>query len=93
MTEKERELRKENKTLREYLTLLVDTVEPFIAQIDAEMKKPAGKERDGRIAKLINVLELNKDRAKRYGLGRDWDGKPLPKPGQQKKRSVKKPKS
>ncbi len=93
MTQKERELAKEVNTLRENLKLLVDTVEPFIAQIDAEMKKPSDEARGKRIAKLVGVLELNKDRAKRYGLRLDFDGKPLPKPGQVKKRSVRKPPS
>ncbi len=57
------------KTLRKSLKDLVSACEQSISALDAEMKKPSTPERGGRVAKITNFLELQKDMSKRFGLG------------------------
>ena len=59
----------ECRDCRKYLRQLVTTVESTLAWIDDEMKKPSNVERGKRIAAYCNNLEMQKDLAKRFGLG------------------------
>ncbi len=79
MTPELRAARKQVKELREYLAILVTNVEATLTLLDAEMAKPSDVERGRRIAKLINGLEMAKDRAKRFGLKIDFDGESIGK--------------
>lgn len=60
--------RRELRETRGYLTDLVKVTEHFLAQLDAEMRKPSSEARGRQVAAMSNVLELCKDIAKRYGL-------------------------
>lgn len=75
----ERELKAEIRNLKTHLTSLVLTAEQTIRLIDGEMKMPSTSGRGKIIARLLNALEMCKDRAKRYGLNLDFDGKPIRK--------------
>ena len=61
--------RREMKKLRKSLKALVSACEQSISALDAEMKKPSTPERGGRVAKITNFLELQKDMSKIFGLG------------------------
>lgn len=64
------ELRREHKKLRDHLVSLVAASERTIGALDEEMSKPSTHERGRRIAQISNFLELAKDRAAHFGLGR-----------------------
>lgn len=64
-----KEQRRAIRELRKYLKQLVSACEQSITALDSEMEKPSTHERGGRVAKITNFLELNKDQAKRFGLG------------------------
>jgi hypothetical protein len=58
-----------DRELREHLRGLVSVCESTLRLLDEEMKKPSDAERGKRIAAICNRLELQKDMAKRFGLG------------------------
>lgn len=66
-----------NKELKKYLKELVLQVETHLAELDKIMKPPEGNKRGELIALTCNNLDLKKDIAKRYGLGLNFNGKPL----------------
>lgn len=49
---------------------LVTVTEEAIRLLDREMKEPSTEQRGKRIAAILNSLEIQKDTAKRFGLGR-----------------------
>ena len=63
----------EMRRARRVLSDLVVAIEMFIAALDVEMKKPSTNERGGRIAVLLNSLEIAKDRARYAKDGLDID--------------------
>ena len=69
-TEQRKELKRQNKNLKFWLTSLVDCTSGFIAKLDEEMKKPSDAERGKRVANLMNALEIMKDQALHFGLGK-----------------------
>lgn len=62
--------RREIKKLRKHLKDLVGACQQVIVALDAEMAKPSDMERGKRIAKITNFLEMEKDRAHHFGLGK-----------------------
>jgi hypothetical protein len=57
--------------VRQHLVTLTNNVLGYLAQLDALMKQPSGRERDRSTATLSNALELANDRARYFGLGVD----------------------
>ena len=62
---------------KKYLKELVSQVELHLAEIDKIMKLPESGRRGELIGYTCNNLNLVKDRAKRFGLGLDFNGKKL----------------
>ena len=62
---------------RKYLKELTTTVSQFLVAIDRVMQAEESGKRGKSIAHLCNALQLANDRAKRFGLGLDFNGKPL----------------
>jgi hypothetical protein len=62
--------RKQAKDATRHLKLLIATAKWACAALDAEMAKPSTPDRGSRIAKICNVLEMEADMAKRFGLTR-----------------------
>ena len=62
---------------KKYLKILVTQVELHLAEIDKIMELPESNKRGELIAHTCNNLNLVKDRAKRFGLGLDFNGKKL----------------
>jgi hypothetical protein len=58
--------------LRNALISLTTAVMTSIVQLDNEMQKPESRERGARLAKLTNLLEMENDRARFFGLGVDY---------------------
>lgn len=59
---------------------LTNAVLAFIAQMDVVMKEPHSDDRDKMLARLINALEIENDRARYFALGVDFrtdEKKPL----------------
>lgn len=56
--------------LKQHLRKLVNAIEYHLATMDVVMKQPSTPERGKEIAELCNGLELRKDVAKRFGLGK-----------------------
>ena len=54
---------------RKYLKFLVSAVTQSLGALEAEMRKPSTYERGSRIARISNFLEMEKDRARHFGLG------------------------
>ena len=65
---KQIELRK----IKKHLKNLTISVKQCLDAIDIEMKKPSSNERGKRIAKICNVLEMENDSARYFGLGIDY---------------------
>lgn len=65
-----RKLRRERTDLRIHLRDLTHAVSRAISALDAEMALPPGPERGKRVARICNALQLAKDRASRFSLGR-----------------------
>lgn len=61
-------VKRELRLLRRELSDLVTQVAICCRCLDDEMKKPASPERGGRIAKITNALEMQKDSARHFGL-------------------------
>lgn len=72
-----RAMDKEDKKYRMYLINLVLSVETFLDSLDSEMSQPCSDyyKRGQRIARISNVLNLEKDRAKLFGLNIPLGGK------------------
>ena len=66
-----------DKEIKRYFKELVSQVETHLAEIDKIMKLPESSKRGELIAHSCNNLNLQKDISKRYGLGLDFNGKPL----------------
>ena len=65
------EAEKADRDARSSLRDLIAAVEAHLSALDSEMRtRPNNAERGARVAKLANALELRKDIAKRYGLGK-----------------------
>lgn len=62
--------KRESLKLRKSLANLVVACEQSLEALDAEMQMPSTVKRGKRIAKISNYLELEKDRAKHFGLGK-----------------------
>lgn len=60
----------ECRNTRSHLRSLVKAVEAYLRWLDAEMKQPSSPQRGKRIAEASNALEMVKDMAKRFGLGK-----------------------
>jgi len=73
-----RPLSSDAQNVRRWLKHLVGMSRTVIKALDAEMKKPATRERGERVAKLTNALEFASDQAWHFGLGNRLDGS---KPG------------
>ncbi len=58
-----------DKKVNKYLKDLVKAVTIFLGSLDAEMIQPSTLERGKNIAKISNYLEMEKDRARHFGLG------------------------
>jgi len=58
------------RNARIHLDSLVKSVEDYLDWLDAEMKQPSSSQRGKRIAASSNALEIVKDMAKRFGLGK-----------------------
>lgn len=65
----EQALRRDRDNLRKHLRDLVNVVERAVERIDAEMRKPSSPERGQAVAGITNALDLQKDLARRFGLG------------------------
>ena len=65
------------KLYKKHLSILIRQIEIHLKEIDIIMELPQDYGRGGLIAKTCNNLNLVKDKAKRYGLELDFDGKPL----------------
>ena len=63
---------KEERNLRKRLKALVAETESHLRFIDAEMKNPSTREREWKIARSCNFLEIEKDRARFFGLDIDF---------------------
>ena len=59
----------EVRSLKRSLRDLANTTEQFLDQLDVLMRQPSTVERGRHVAKLCNVLEMEKDKAKHFGLG------------------------
>lgn len=57
------------RKLRKHLRELSAAVTKHLADLDAEMKKPANVERGKRIARLSNELDVANDRVRYFALG------------------------
>lgn len=57
---------------RKQVVALTNAVLAFIAQMDAVMKEPHSDDRDKRLARLINALEIENDMARYFALGVDF---------------------
>lgn len=66
--QREREMKRELRSVRHELRSLVHVVANSVLGLDAEMKKPSDEERGKRIARICNALELAKDSARHFGL-------------------------
>ncbi len=64
------EAEKAERDARSHLRDLIAAVEAHLAALDLEMGTPSTEGKGTRVAKLANALELRKDIAKRYGLGK-----------------------
>lgn len=60
----------EFRACRAHLKAMVKTVKEFLDWIDVEMKKPSDVARGKRIAFACNSLEMQKDLAERFGIGK-----------------------
>lgn len=61
-------------SVRRYLRELVQVSEDVLTAIDKIMQEPSDAKRGARIAAACNALELQKDIAKRFGLGVKFKG-------------------
>ena len=62
---------------KQYLESLVKAITVFLKQLDKVMKEPSTDMRGKLIAQLTNALELEKDKARFFGLNIDYrTGKP-----------------
>ncbi len=62
---------------QQYLESLVKAITVFLKQLDKVMKEPSTDMRGKLIAQLTNALELEKDKARFFGLNIDYrTGKP-----------------
>lgn len=59
-----------NRVLKKSLRDLVRAVEGFLEGVDLVMKQPSSVERGRKIGTLCSDLELAKDFAERFGLGK-----------------------
>lgn len=64
--------KKEAFKLRQALTKLTASVRSSVKAVDALMGQPHTRERDGKVAKLMNELEMANDRVRFFVLGEDW---------------------
>lgn len=65
---------------RKQVVALTNAVMTYIKLSDALMKEPHSDDRDKRLARLINALEIENDRARYFALGVDFrtdEKKPL----------------
>ena len=65
-----------NHNERKYLTQLCKSVGLVVKQLDDLMMKPSTVERGKEVARWINYLELENDRARHFGLGQPLKEKP-----------------
>lgn len=68
LTADQKEDREDRKALRE----LSSAVTFALNAIDAEMKLPPSPERGGRIAKIMNALDMANDKVRYFRLGVDF---------------------
>lgn len=64
-----RKKKHELRAMKKHLSTLTNTVAICLRALDEEMVTPASPERGNRIAKISNVLSLQNDIARRFGLG------------------------
>lgn len=69
-----------DKEVKKYLKELVSQVEKHLESIDRIMHLKESEKRGELIALSCNDLNLQKDISKRYGLGLDFNNKPLKEP-------------
>lgn len=70
----------EERKLKKHLKELVKAIEIHLAQLDKAMQGPSTPERGKQVAQLCNALEIEKDRARFFGLDIDpKTGKPRSK--------------
>ncbi len=72
-TTPERQLANMHKAFKTYTSFVKDG----IVLVDDEMRRPSSPERGGRIAQLMNQLNLQTDAVRRFTLELDWNGRPL----------------
>lgn len=60
------------QTLRRYLTSLTGAVRHSVVALDRTMKEPESHERGKKIARVLNFLEMENDKARYFGLGIDF---------------------
>lgn len=64
-----RALEAENTKLRKYLKALSTDVSGCVLALDSLPTMPASYDRGKAIARIANLLEMSKDRARHFGLG------------------------
>lgn len=64
---------REHKKLKKDSLQFVGNVYQFINWLDAEMKAPLNKEREKRIAKAVNELEMSADRFSHFTLSQSFE--------------------
>jgi len=62
----------EAKHFKRHLKTLTDAVTQIVAGFDAIAKEPESPERGKKLAKLVNLLEMQNDSARYFGLGIDF---------------------
>ena len=65
-----KEINQQRLLYKKYLILLTNTTENYIKAMDKIMKVPEGYECGKMIAEVINKLDMAKDMAKHFGLGK-----------------------
>ena len=60
---------KEAQKYKKYLSTLTEGVVRYLSLLDSTMKEKESYERDKKIAKLSNALDMANDRAMHFGLG------------------------
>jgi hypothetical protein len=68
-----------DSVVKNHLKTLVAEIEVFLEEMDKFMREPSTFKRGEAIGKLVTSLEIAKDSAARYGLGRKFEGEKLRK--------------